>query len=87
MTLASDTALTHSMGQKGFKLLTTATTATYSDSNMCAIQIISDATITCTSVRGDSLTSVAITAGQIIVGEFSSVTCAGSGGVIIAYLA
>ena len=86
MSQMSETALVHSMGQNGFKYLSTAGTTNYADKKMCSIQVISDATVTCISVIGDSLTSVSMQAGTVIVGEFSSVTCAGSGGEIIAYL-
>jgi hypothetical protein len=87
MTTASDAALVHSMGQNGFEYLTTAGTATYASKKMCAIQCLADSTITCVSVRGDSLTAVPILAGTVIVGEFSSVTVAGTGGAALAYLA
>ena len=87
MSFASETALSHSMGQNGFKYLSTAGTATYATKKMCKIQAITASTLTCVSVRGDSLTAVDVPAGTIIVGEFSSVTCAGSGGALLAYLA
>ena len=87
MSFASETAQSHSMGQFGFKYLSTAGTATYATKNMCAIQALTASTITCVAVRGDSLTAVAVSAGTIIVGEFSSVTCAGTGGALLAYLA
>ena len=87
MSNQSDTAMSHSMGQKGFKFLSTAGTATYSTDNMIAIQVLADSTVSCTSVKGDDLTSVAVLAGTTIVGEFSSVTCAGTGGELLAYLA
>ena len=86
MSNQSDTAMSQSMGQAGFKYLSTAGTATYSTTNMCAIQVLADSTVSCTSIYGDSLTSVAMVAGTVIVGEFSSVTCAGTGGEILAYL-
>lgn len=86
VTTAGDAALVHSMGQNGFKYLTTLGTATYSTKKMCAIQCLSDTDITCVSVRGDSLTTVACLAGTVIVGEFSSVTVAGTGGAVLAYL-
>jgi hypothetical protein len=87
MSLSSDTALTHSMGQNGFKYLSTAGTATYATKKMCAIQVLFDSTVSCTSVRGDNLTAVQMKCGEVIVGEFSSVTCAGVGGQLLAYLA
>ena len=87
MTSASEAAMSHSMGQNGFKYLSTAGTATYATKKMCAIQALSASTITCVSVRGDSLTSVQVQCGEVIVGEFSSVTCAGEGGQLLAYLA
>lgn len=87
MSLSSETALTHSMGQNGFKYLSTAGTATYATKKMCMIEALADLTLTTVSVRGDSLTAVAIKQGTKIVGEFSSVTCAGSGGALLAYLA
>ncbi len=87
MTTAADAALVHSMGQNGFKYLSTAVTATYATKKMCAIQCLADTDVTCVSVRGDSLTAVACLAGTIIVGEFSSVTVAGTGGAVLAYLA
>ena len=76
-----------SMGQYGFKYLSTAGTAIYNTKKMCAIQALSASTITCTSIRGDNLTAVQIQCGEVIVGEFSSVTCAGDGGQLLAYLA
>ena len=87
MTNIAEIAIAHSMGVKGFKYLTTAGTATYAAANMCAIQIIADAEVTCTAVKGDSLSAVTVTAGNVVVGEFSSVTCAGTGGALLAYLA
>jgi hypothetical protein len=87
MNHAAEVALVHSMGQKGFKYLSTAGTATYAGSNMITIHAITASTITCVSVRGDSLTAVPVLAGTIINGEFSSVTIAGVGGEAIAYLA
>jgi hypothetical protein len=86
MSLSSETALTHSMGQNGFKYLSTAGTATYATKKMCAIQALSASTVSCTSVRGDNLTSVQVQCGEVIVGEFSSVTCAGLGGQLLVYL-
>ena len=85
--MAAETAMSQSMGQNGFKFLSTAGTATYTEKKMCAIQAITDSTISCTSVRGDSLTSITVLSGTVIVGEFSSVTCAGTGGSILVYLA
>ena len=86
MTNQAATAMSHSMGQAGFKYLSTAGTGTHNTSNTCAIQVLTDSTVSCTSLYGDSLSSVAMTAGTIIVGEFSSVTCAGTGGELLAYL-
>lgn len=87
MSYASETAMSHSMGQNGFKFLSTAGTATYNTSRTVAIQVLSDATVSCTSVLGDDLTSVTMVAGTIVVGQFTSVTCAGTGGEILVYLA
>lgn len=87
MSQASETALSHSMGQCGFKYLSTAGTATYNSATMVVIQVLQDSTISCTAVRGDSLTSVACLAGTEIVGEFTSVTVAGLGGAALVYLA
>ena len=75
-----------SMGQYGFKYLSTAGTATYNTKKMCAIQLLAESIITCTSVRGDNLTSVTMNGGCVIVGEFSSVTVAGTGGQCLVYL-
>jgi hypothetical protein len=87
MNNSSQKALVHSMGQNGFKYLSTAGTATYNTKRMIAIQAITDSTISCTSLRGDSLTSITVLSGTVIVGDFSSVTCAGTGGRILVYLA
>ena len=87
MTMASETAMSQSMGQNGIKFLSTAGTATYNEKKMCAIHALSASTVSCTSVRGDNLTAVQIQCGDVIVGEFSSVTCAGEGGTLLAYLA
>ena len=86
MSTASETAISQSMGQNGFKYLSTAGTAIYNTTRTSIIQILEDATVSATSVRGDNLSSVALVAGTIIVGEFSSVTCAGTGGILLAYL-
>lgn len=86
MTYSADISTTRGMGLFGFKYLSTAGTASYNTKKICAIQVITDATVSCTSVKGDNLTSIAMQAGTVIVGEFSSVTCAGTGGSILAYL-
>jgi hypothetical protein len=86
MSFASDTAQSHSMGQFGFKHLTTAGTATYATKTMCAIQALTDSTITAESVNGDHLTAVAVLAGSVILGQFKSVTVTGDGGSVLAYL-
>lgn len=89
MTTAADAALVHSMGQNGFKYLTTAGTATYSTKKMCAIQCLTDSTVTCVAVTGfgDSLTTVALLAGTVILGHFSSVTVSVTGSSVLVYLA
>jgi len=87
MNFASEQALVHSMGQNGFKYLSTSGTATYDAKRTIAIQVISDGAVTCTSVRGDNLTAVNLQAGTIIVGDFTSVTVAGTGGAVLVYLA
>ena len=89
MNYAAETALVHSMGQNGFKFLTTAGTSTYAAKKICAVQAITDCTLTVVAVTGfgDSITAQAISAGTTIVGLFSSVTVAGTGGVLLAYLA
>ena len=86
MSISSETALTHSMGQRGFKYLSTAGTDSTTEI-VIAIQALTDSTITVESVRGDDLTNVSITAGAVIVGEFDSVTVSGAGGEVLAYLA
>ena len=86
MSIAAETAQVHSMGQNGFKYLSTAGTATYSAKKMCAIQALENCTVTCVSVIGDSLTTISMLAGFVIVGRFSSVTCAGAGGALLAFL-
>ena len=87
MSFASETAQSHSMGQFGFKYLSTAGTATYATKKMCAIQLLADATITCVSELGDNLTAVTVNGGAVIVGRFTSVTVAGDGGKALVYLA
>ena len=87
MNTAAEIAIVHSMGQKGFKFLSTAGTATYATKNTITIHAITASDITCTSVRGDSLTALTVLAGTIIKGEFSSVTVGGVGGEAIVYLA
>lgn len=86
MNQMAETAVVHSMGQNGFKLLTTAGTATYATKRMCAIQVIADCTLTCVASFGDSLTALPVQSGTVIVGQFTSVTCGGTGGVLLAYL-
>ena len=86
MSMESETALVHSMGQRGFKYLSTSGTNTYNTSNTCAIQALQDCTVTCTSIVGDNLSTINLSAGITIVGRFSSVTCGGTGGAMLAYL-
>jgi len=85
-TLSASTAMSHSMGVNGFKFLSTGGTATYAAANMTAIQVLTAAAVSCTSVKGDDLSAVDCAAGTVIVGEFSSVTCATVGGELLAYL-
>ena len=80
-------AVTDSMGQNGFKYLSTAGTATYATKRISAVQVIADCELTTVAVTGfgDSLTALAVSSGTVIVGNFSSVTCGGTGGGLLAY--
>ena len=72
-----------SFGQKGFKKVTSSTAAPAGHYN--AILVLDDAVLTCTSLNGESLTSVEVPAGVTIVGMFTVVTVAS--GTALAYIA
>jgi len=72
-----------SFGQKGFKLVENGTAAPAGHYN--SILVLDDASITCTSVNGDGLTTEEVPAGVTIVGMFTSIEVAS--GVVLAYIA
>lgn len=84
MSIESETAQIHSMGQRGFKYLSSAGTATYSDSNTNCIYCLEESEVTIVSIVGDSLTGVTLPAGFQLVGRYSSVTM--DSGSAIVYL-
>jgi hypothetical protein len=72
-----------SFGQKGFKKVDENDDAITGHYN--SILVIDDASITCTSVNGDGLTTEEVPAGVTIVGMFTSIEVAS--GVVLAYIA
>lgn len=82
MSLQGDNAMSLSMGQKGFTYLSSGGTTSTTE-RIIAIFCIADATVSATSVVGDSLTSVDITQGMTILGQFSEVSV--SAGSVLAY--
>lgn len=74
-----------SFGQKGFKKVTSSTAFTSTDGHCNSILVLDDASLTCTSVNGDNLSSTDVPAGTTIVGLFTAVSV--SSGVALAYYA
>ena len=72
-------------GQKGFKRVISGTAFTSSDGHCNAILVLDDATLDCTSVKGDSLDDVEVPSGVTIVGLFTAVSV--SSGTVLAYYA
>lgn len=73
-----------SFGQSGFRKISTGQTGT-SGEQYRVIYALENATISVTSVNGDSLSAQAILAGTSIYGLFSAVSV--SSGSILAYIA
>ncbi len=73
-----------STGDYGFRLVS-STFSQPSGEAYRALQIVSDAVVTTTTLVGDALTSEALTAGTIIYGKFDTVSVAS--GKLIAYKA
>lgn len=75
-----------SFGDKGLRVLSTGSTSTAGE-NFCAIQALEGSTISCDidTTGGDtSLTSLFLSTGQVIYGNFDDVNV--SSGKIIAYI-
>ena len=73
-----------SFGQSGFRKITTGQTGT-SGEQYRVVYALEDATISVTSVNGDSLSAQEILAGTSIYGLFTAVSV--SSGSILAYIA
>jgi hypothetical protein len=73
-----------SFGQSGFRKITTGQTGT-SGEQYRIVYALEDATISVTSVNGDSLSAQEILAGTSIYGLFTAVSV--SSGSILAYIA
>lgn len=70
-------------GQKGFRVLEGAASATGSPEFYNVIYITDDCTLTATSdTSGDNISSLEVVAGTTIVGRFSAVSIAGTGSAI-----
>ena len=83
MSYASETALSHSMGQQGFIVLTEGDQ--YEGETCSMVDIIEDSIVTLIAKYGDSLNFITLLAGTKIVGLFTAVAfITGSG---IAYKA
>jgi hypothetical protein len=72
-----------SFGQKGFKKVVNGTDAPAGHYN--SILVLDDVVLTCTSLNGESLTSVEVPAGVTIVGMFTAISVAS--GTALAYIA
>jgi hypothetical protein len=72
-----------SFGQKGFKKVVNGTAAPAGHYN--AILVLDDVVLTCTSLNGESLSSVEVPAGVTIVGMFTAISVAS--GTALAYIA
>ena len=73
-----------SFGQKGFRVMTSASTPVANEEYR-VIQVLEDSVVTATSLAGDSLAAVTLTAGSSVYGLFSAVSC--SSGRLLAYIA
>lgn len=75
-----------SFGDKGLRIISSGSTSTAGE-NFCAIQALENSTISCDidTIGGDtSITSLVLTTGQVIYGNFDDVSVAS--GKIITYL-
>jgi len=73
-----------SFGQKGFRVITSSFTPVANEEYR-VIQVLEDSVVTATSLAGDSLAAVTLTAGSSVYGLFSAVSC--SSGRLLAYIA
>ena len=69
--------------QDGFRVVTSASSPVAGES-YAAIYVVADAVVTATAVNGDSLSSLSLSAGAVIYGNFSAVSVAS--GTVIAYI-
>jgi len=72
-------------GQKGFKKIVSGTSFSSADGHCNAMLVLDDVVLTCTSVKGDSLSTVDVPAGATIVGLFTAISV--SSGTLLAYYA
>jgi hypothetical protein len=75
-----------SFGDKGLRVVSSGSTTTTGE-NFCAIQALEGSTISCDidTIGGDtSITSLLLSTGQVIYGNFNDITV--SSGKIVAYL-
>lgn len=71
-------------GLKGFRYITDTQVADSDTQGYYAIKAIDGSTISATSNEGDNLTNLTVLPGEIIFGNFSSVTCVS--GKILVYI-
>ena len=74
-----------SFGQNGFKKLDSNTTLSNAEEYYNCIVVLSDASLTTTSLKGDSLADEFIPAGVAVYGLFSSASVAS--GICLCYIA
>jgi len=72
-------------GRHGFEYIISSTDTTVAGKEYNAIQVITSATISCTTALGDNLSDLVVPAGMTIVGLFSAIDL--SGGSVLAYKA
>jgi hypothetical protein len=75
------------MGQFGFRKIDDSFTPVSGEFYRIIEVISTSATVTATSVNGDSLTSEALVQGTKLYGLFSAVSVSGESDVVIAYIA